>query len=483
MKKKLIMSTTTLALSLAMSTSVFASPLVVSINGVERVFVESVIDNEIVTVNAEELAKKLSLEYSVGNPKGTVTFKDDKTTLVLTPNSTLGTLNGKQVSLPVAPKFNENEELYVPINFVIDAFGIEASEANDESDFIENDFDTPYFSDLTGISGITEETKVYTYREALDLAEENNSAIKKSEIEYDYYKDEANSINNSMSYLNDYYSQNGGMPETMIPFYNGSLEAAYQLTLKTNDVQERMDVLELATESGLMISLNNLTNANINYTLTKESYEIQEQDLEFTRVKNDLGLVSDYNLQKSEAALVSTRTTLTALENQVQAAKRDLNTTLGLDVDDDTYVETSIEVKPVDYDIKNLVSDALYYSYQLQQSKDALEDTRDDEGSDSVKYKVEKITHDDLKKSVEKSVYTAYDNFNNIVANDKLLRSERETAVNDYNMALQQYKLGYITSYDLDKLLLNIANKDAAILKNEMNYKLVRFQLDNPELF
>ncbi len=478
MKKKLIMSIATLSLALSMSVQVFADPLVVNINGVNRVFTQAIDEEGVITVNAEELADKLNLEYTYNYITGAVSFKSNDQTLNLQINSNLGTLNDVSVQLPATTKLIDGE-IFVPLEFISDTFGAELAERDDE---IVTDFDEPYFSDLSGIDDVTAETTVYTYDAAVELAMENSSAAKMLDVQYDATKDGIETIDESIAAGQEFMNQNPGFPIDSEAYYD-LLSTKYDLTLSLDLTGEQKDLVETGIELSLITALNTLDTAKMNYELTSQTLALQEQDLDVTRVKHDLGLVSDYTLQKASSTIENTKTNLNILENQIISAKQEINAILGLPLDSDIYIENDIQIKEKEYDLNKLVKDAKSQSLAVKDAQQKLEDEMRTTYPEATSYQIAKINVDQMRKTVEKEVYDDYTALQAIVENDKVLNNNRDMAIADYNMAVEQYKVGYITKYTLDQMLLNIANIDASILKNEMNYQLLTFKMDNPSLY
>ncbi len=477
MKKKIIMSIATLTLALSMSVQAFANPLVININGVDRIFTQVIDEDGVLVVNGEELADKLSVSYLYNEMARVVTFKDSDTTLLLEIDSNIGTLNGKEVTLPTTITVVDGVVL-VPLQFISDTFGATLAEENDE---ITTDFDELYFSDLTGVNDITADTKVYSFGKAVDLAMENNSTIKKLDVQYDETREAVESIDRIISAMQE--------SAILYPDLVFDEEAYYDLIDTKNDLMANLDLsgdqedlVEMSIELSLMTSLNTLDTAKMNYYLTEQSLALQEQDLDILKVKNNLGTASDYSVKKAESNLQNTKTTLATLETSIVSAKQNINNIIGLPYDDDVYIENDIQVIDKNYDVSTIVHNAKIESATVKSAKTAVDNAKVQYGSDSAQYKLAVIDFEQAKKDAEKSAYTAYNNLNMIIENDKLLHNNRDIAIADYEMALKQYELGYITQYTLDQMLLGIAKIDADILQNEMKYQLISYQLDNPEL-
>ncbi len=477
MKKKILMSIATLTLALSMSVQAFANPLVVNLNGINRVFSNSTVENGVVLVNGVELADKLALTYTYSVAANTVTLVNGNVNLVLKIGSNKASLNGKEVTLPATVTY-DNGVVYFPLQFVTETFGSTVDTKNAE---IITEFDTPYFSDLSGVANITDKTKVYTYDTAVDLAIENNANAKKLDIQYDAVKDGITSMDNALEGLASSAGQYGLTVDDNV--YYSVLDQRKSLLTTLNTSEDNTELVETGVEISLMTALNNLDTAKMNYFLTEANLALQVQDLDITKVKNNLGLASNYSLEKATANLENTKTTLNTIETTIVSAKQNINSILGLPYDSDIYVENNIKVTEKEYNLPVIISIAKGKSVSVKDAKRAVDTAELNYGTNSANHKVAIVNLEQAKKDVEKNAYTAYNNYLSLVENDKMLNNNRDIAIADYEMALKQYELGYITKYNLDLMSLNIANIDSQILKNKMNYQAVTFQLDHPNLF
>ncbi len=341
-------------------------------------------------------------------------------------------------------------------------------------------FSTSFFSDINGLGEITETTTVYTYDEALKVLNENSMPRQKILIGKEQIQDGIDEINKYIDGMAAYYQATGIIDNQA---YNKAILTKGDLVDSLADMDEQIKVLELGNEIQLMSALNTLTNAKTEYYLAKENLEIEEQGLEFTKIKNELGMVSDYNLDKAITNLENSSNSLKALEDKVVVAKQDVNSLLRLPLDEDVFIKFNIEVVPRDYDLEKLVDRAIEKSLTVEQAESAIDTARSEDGSESANYKLAELSLTEAKETVEKNVYKSYNTLNTLIDNYNTLVESREDLINDYNMAVIQYELGYITQFDLDKIVVGIATLDSKILSLEMLYEMTCFQLDNPQLF
>ncbi len=477
MKKRLIMSLETFTLTLAMSTSVFASALVVSIDGEQRVFTEAVETEKDVLVYADELADKIGVSYSYDATEKILTFIDSNNTMILALNKEKGDLNGEEVSLPIAPTLDENGKVLVPLNFICEVFGVEVN-FNNES--VENDFSTSYFSDINGLGEITENTVVYTYDEALEVLNENSIASQKGALGKEQIQETIDGLNGAIGAMQDIYTNTGYFDPIS---YNKIILAQGDLNESLDDIDEQIALIKTSNELQLKVQLMNLTKARTDYYLAEKNLEIEKTDLEITKAKNQLGMVSDLTLDKAEEALKNSEQSLKTLADAVTVEEQDLNALLRLPLDEDVFIEYYLEVEQKDYNLDKLVSTAIDKSLNVEQAREALKEAKVDYNEDSPQVEMARLDVQQAEEKVEKNVYSTYNNLITVMDNYKMVIDARASLIRDYELAEIQYELGYITKYDLNKIAAGVAKIDASILSLEMTYDMLTFQLDHPRLF
>ncbi len=492
MKRKFIMVVSATIMSLTMSVTAFAGTLSVNFNGVNRVFTNSKIENGCTMVDADELTKNLNVSYSFDPLTNIIKISDGENSLVLKVNSIEGTLNGEKITLKQAPIRLENNIVLLPLRDISEMFNNKVS-YDSEKKIIKVLNDSPYVSNLGKMEDVTENTKVYTYDEALKKAVQDSTTIKKTRIQYEELESNLEDINDAINLTPNYAIQgNTGTiyfgSQQVRQLYNQQNAILDTLALEDDSVE----AIELGLEAGLIAALNNLDTAKTNYLLTQESLALQGINLKNTRLKNSLGMVSDDALKTAESDYNKTLITLDTLKQTIQTAKENVNSIMGLPLTSDTFVEYNTQIENVDLDVDTIVRDALVQSVSVKSAKNTLDQANRSLNyllsTDDMKDKKRSVASAELnladtKDSVEKSVRSSYASLQQVINNDKTLKSNRTDAINKYNSAVVSYNAGYITNYELEALELAITSADAKILQNELTYKTLLFQLQNPQLF
>lgn len=492
MKKFFIVPMVSLMLVSTITVSAFAGTMQVNFNGVDRIFANASNVEGVTLVDAEELAKNLKVSYNFEAPTGIITLTDGQKKLVMKVNDKNATLNEKSRTLPVAPqKISENKVL-VPLRFVSETFDNEVGYDNQTRTItVKNNL--KYVNSLEKMNDVTKDTKVFTYDEALKKAISSSTSLKQTLISFDDIEANLADIQNAIDTTPNFAIDANG---TTIHFGSSAVRQMY------NSQQTILDTLALeddsleATKTGIELSLisalNTLETAKNNYVLAQDSLKYQEDNLKAVRLKNSLGIVSDDVVKQTEISVEKSRLTVDTLQQSINTAKENVNSIIGEPLTADTYVEYDTTIKNKDFDVEQLVMTARLDSMSVKQAENTQKQAQNNLKYllDNDDYLAKKRNADsaDLalsqaKKDVEKSVRSTYASYNQIIDNDKSLKVSLKDAINAYNSAVVSYNIGYITKLDLDGLALNIVNIESQIAQNELNYKTILFQLENPQLF
>lgn len=494
MKRKFILTLTSLALTLTMSVPAFAGTLTVSFDGVNKVYGTTENIEGTTIVDGKKLANDLRISYDYDVISGRVKLSNGQITLTMYVDDKNATLNDEEVILPVAPTKLEDGTILLPLRFVAESFGFIVGYDN-ETHQITVANENPYSSVLDEIHPIAEDTKVYTYDEALEKTLSSSSDLKALDRQFDELEEQLTDVNNSIQITPNF---NTVVDEfgTTVNFYSGAIitlinsRETLENAIALED--ETKEVTELGLELSLMSALSTLEGYEISYLLSEDSLELQQQDFENNKIKNSLGLVSDNEITTQEREIEEAKIALEDSKATIESAQRSVNSLLGEDLTDDIYVEYNITVEDSDIDVEKVVKSALYESLSIksaQNSVDTAENALDYVTSSEDKAQKERALSEaqsslkDAKEKTEQSVRSTYASFEKTINKDKTLKSERDQAVDNYNTAVTSYNLGYITDYELQGAELAVKSAEAQILLNELTYNAYLFQLENPMLF
>ncbi len=497
MKKKIIMTLTTIMLTLSMGVSAFAGALAVNANGLVRVFKDSVNLDGSTYVDIDSMCNEFYLTYDYNEFNKTVNIYDGINTLTLKVDSDTGYLNGEAISVDTPPITDENGNLFLPLRFMAELFGCEVS-YDENTRLITLTSDSKYVSNIGKYDNIPRDAVMYSYDDALATANTNNISRKQLALQYDEAERQLHLVQNQIDMTPNYSIDLSGLGMGDYTYNVGSSYVKEMLLAQDairNSLLLESDTTQ-ALESGIELSLiaqiNALTTAKVNYLLAEDSLALQKTNLDNLTLKNSLGLVSDSELKTAQNTYEQTKTTLNTLQTSIESAEQGLNSILGVDLNQNTYIDYDTTITGNNYDEDKLVKDALNNSINI---KNARTEVKNAEGSmqiisneDSYADKQLALNNANLayaqsKKDAEKNARDAFNNYQMVIDNDAILHSAKDEAINTYNKVSASYMAGYVTLYEVEAAKLGIAKAEADILQNQLNYKLLTFQLDHPELF
>ncbi len=497
MKKKIIMTLTTIMLTLATSVSALAGPLAVNVNGLVRVFRESKNIDGSTYVDADSLTSEFYLTYDYNEFNGVCNIYDGTNTLTLKVGSNEGYLNGNPISVPTPPIVNEDGMLLLPLRFIGELFGCEVTYDN-ETGLITLSNGSPYVSNIGRYDDIPNGATVYTYEEALQTASDNNISRKQLALQYEEAERQLHLIQNQIDMTPNYSIDLSGLGMGDYTYNVGS-DYVKQMLLAQDSIRNSLALesdTTAALDTGIELSLiaqeNALITAKVNYLLAEESLKLQETNLENLTLKNSLGIVSDSELKTAQNNYDQTKASLNALQTSIDSAEQGLNSILGVDLDNNTYVEYDTTIEENKYDEEKLVRDALNNSINVKNARTAVKNAEgamqiissDDSYADKkLALNNANLAYAQAKKDAEKNARDTYNAYLMVIENDKMLNASKDEAINTYNKVAASYMAGYVTLYEVEAAKLGIAKAEADILQNQLNYKLLTFQLDHPELF
>jgi outer membrane protein TolC len=456
-----------------------------------------------------EVFELLGASVEWNSVKRCVTAEKDGVTVVLYVDTNKAYVDGESVKLPTNC-VNVDGHIYVPVRFVSDAFGYDITwEAEARKIVINTGKDKYTLLEVT--PDITDETKVLTYDEALALALKNNSSLKDIDESVDYLdelRDDLGDLIWSLDQQESMYSSN---------LFNLSQQTndilAAQLALQTNiestieaarsiknvEIQKQMvdvnkEMVSDGVELALKSYLNNIKSTQTQISLLSAKVELGKENIENLELKNKLGYESDYNLQSAKTSQLADESSLKMLQLNLANEKQTLNNLLGLDANEDVYVEFDVSFDALDdVDLEKYVTSkresdpsikTLKNTVTLAEYKERTNKSYDSESTLSVRNELNsaKRSLSDGQDSLETNIRSAYNNIRQLEENNKMLLRAVEQAKADYNSVVTSYKSGLATEYQVKQAKLGIISAEKAVEDNEQSYDLLTFTFDRPYL-
>ncbi len=431
----------------------------------------------------------------------------DGKNIVIDANTMTAVVDGEEKDLDIQRIGNR---LYLPVRLMSETLGYDVNwdEVTRNIDIREKDSEY-ILLDTKPI--ITDKTRVLTFDEAKELAENRSSALKNIDDSVDVLDDTRKNLNDSITALDRAYNT---LSDTLL----GSLDNAdavlnieMQLqeasengitlarSMKQIDVQQSLTkVNEEMARDGIEITLLSQVNAikgsEIQLKLLEQSVELGAENLENLKLKNSLGYASDVELKKAQLEQDELEKNINLLEESIASQKEALNKTLGLEPDEDVYVVYDKEVSDLsDFklevfitkqresapSIKILEGDVTIADYSVRTNPGLATESKKTARSSLA---TASRALSDGKDNIENNIRSAYHQLQQLALQDKQLKLAVEEAITDYNSAVVSYNAGMATEFTVKQARLGVLNAEKAVEDNKLNYIMLYATFEKPYL-
>lgn len=497
MKKKIFTILTSFILSLCLCLNIFAfsDTLNIEINGAKRTIEHSFENKDgFIMVDALDLINLLDLEYTYDASSGSMSLYNNVDTLVMKVNNKSATLNGESIKLSATPQRSDGS-IKLPFRLIAELFGYNVI-YDTQNQVIELSNESNFEERLEQLDNITENTKVYTYEEALQKSIDNSTNMSLVELQFQQLEDQLESVEQQIDETPDYSIDTGtGLYNPYSSVLRTLLQSKDSITDALDLEDASIQVVEEGLEIGLISALNTYETSKINYLLAEDAIKLQKVNLDNAKIKYSVGMISESAVKDAENQYEQLLITLDSLETVLNSSRRAINIAMGINPLYDTHVEYDSSISQEDYNninLKLVVSDASTNSLTIKQAENSVNqaerachyyESTSDQREKEVNLKIAKTNLLQAKRDVESNVRSSYDNLTQLVNNDRTLRVKEEDAINQYNNAVVSYNVGYITMYELRAAELAVTRAKCDIVQNELNYSALIYQLQHPDLF
>lgn len=509
MKKRLIAGFLTLTMALGQLINVNAATI--SIDGLKQIVSTNIINEE--GYNLLELRavfEMLGAQVSWNSDKKQATAVKDDITIVLSTRTSLATINGKEVGLPIDCQIVD-DKIYIPIRFVAEALNYDIDwNGTSQTISIKTVTDDEYIL-LKTESPITSETTIYTYEQALELATKKSSSLKSIDDSVSYLEDLRDQLYDTREALDKYdyflYSEildegnDSSALDTLKNTMADNLENIISVSrsIKTLDLQQGMidtnkEMVKDGIEVSLISQLNSIKQLEAQISILEASIELSERQVSELTLKNELGYASDYELETAVNNLATSKNSLDSLYLSLDNCKIALNMFLGLSADADIAVDYNSSVKSLDdFKLESFITKQREAAPTIKILKNALTSAKYAEQTNSgmtseLSVSVENAVKDadralsDGKDSLEENIRSAYNNINQLVKQDKSLKVAVNQAITDYNSVVTSYQAGMATETQVMQAKLGVLAAEKAVEDNLLQYNILVYMFEKPYL-
>ncbi len=489
--KKLFKKVITFSMTIAMvTTNVFAKDII--INGFKQ-YKDIEIINDMELMKHDTLLNAMGVYYNfdVDNQRVIIVHNDKE--IIITRGSKIAMVDGKEVDMGIIPTIGENksynESLYIPIEFVANELGAVVGK-NDEK--IQIAIDTLTIVE-PNLYGVTDETIKYSYDEAVQKAIKNTNDIKEIQNSTDSYE-----YSKEMTELGkSSYELAGLMGQSLGNNYIDAISTVRMLDELIDMEDEQIKLTEEKLEYNVLSSLINLETTKDSINILETNINILEQTFNNNIILNELGMLSDKELSESKKALEDAKSSLEMLKLNLDTSKYNLNNAMGVSLNEDNYIDFNANIEPLDLDIDVYAKHSAHNSLTVEQLRASQEKAKYDYnnylGNGELYYqegKDEKLRASqntamqigDIITAHELAIKQLYISAEQVLKNHNTLVSDYEKSIEDYNTAVLNYDLGYITQLQVDYAKMNVQSKFNLVRENVLNYENLKYMILNPDL-
>ncbi len=326
------------------------------------------------------------------------------------------------------------------------------------------------------------------YQTAVDMAIQNASSLKKIADQIDVTLDNKEDLFDGgvrpgdstqlvvvsaqrLAYLSNIYS----------------LDASYRISKITEDV----------TKIGIQAAVkNSFTTILLNQSkldLLQKNYNLQKQLLAQANVKNQVGVMSNKDLEDLNRQTQQMAEQIKQLQMNIDNAYIALNDLIGTNPEDRYEIVNEVEYTPLEMtmSLEMYINRKLSTDQSLQMQQIGVENAEFAAktislGTTGSQYRTTELEatnaardYKNAKEDKEKSIREAYIQLQQLESVRKNLQTDLEKAKSDLEKAEVNFKVGNITKLTLDQATLALESIENSFLENTLNHDLLMFTFDN----
>jgi outer membrane protein TolC len=300
-----------------------------------------------------------------------------------------------------------------------------------------------------------------------------------------------------------------------------------ELDIENTSIQNALQMLSL--ERSVKQAFYGVYQDKASLDITREEFTNQEKSFEIIKNKVDAGLSAKEELYQAELNLASSRASLENRQVALESSLESFKQLLGLSLDEQIIIQTDITYQPVEVSLERAIDHALKTRMELRQRLISIETAMNsiittsaqnefkgaitlslgligtdekfgdvyskptnkqtiglsldiplwDWGEKKSRIKAAQINLKSSELSLEESktdiilaIRQAYRSLNNMVSQIEIARQNIVNAERTYDINLERYKNGELTSMDLNLYQTQLSQKKMSLTDSQINYKL-----------
>ena len=344
-------------------------------------------------------------------------------------------------------------------------------------------------------------------------------------------KDAVNKFNNNLTL---------SINQPLFKKYNANKMGLYKAEMELENTLLRYEITKLNLEYSVSQSFYSVYSAQQSLETAKEELDNQKKSFDIIKNKVDAGLSAKEELWQAELNLQNAESSVYDKEVSLENAKDRLKQSIGMNINSDFSIITKIDVKTVDVKLEDAIGYGLQKRMELRQNEITLENSRlsliqakdNDKISGSVSLsvglqgfdsnvqdiydnpsdnesvalsfsipiwdwgarksrikiaenslKTSQINQEQEKISIEMEIRQTYRNLKNLIFQISIAEKSVENAQKTYELNLEKYQNGDLTSMDLKQFSDQLTQKKNSLTTARINYKLGLLNLKNQTLW
>ncbi len=513
MKRK-IFCVISAALIFAMtSVSVFGatSDIFIDVNGIFQPVRTGIVNkNGSNFVGIREISEILEADDIFWNSNiRTLTIKKDGKVVKLSPDTGKVIVDGEEIDTPVSAEIIDNY-VFVPLRFISEIFDAEVKwDESKKTIFITCDKDSDYVV-LKSDSTISEDTKVYTYDEAINAAVKKNSDLKNLDDTISYLNESRDELEKNMKLMDDAYASymtlakgaaDGGVSDATalqlkitetigntINIMQGMKAADMNKSLRGINEEMIKDSLDLTLKN----YLSSIKTTQMNISLLEENVKLGQENIDNLELKLSVGMESEQNVTMAKLEQKELESSLESAKLSLEKIKQSLKSFIGVDSDEDIVVDYEIsfdrlnDVKLESYITQKKQNDpsikSLEAKVEIAKYNERIAVNASDAERISLINTVNTASRElkDSQDKMETNIRNSYNSIKQLEEQNKAKKLAVQKAIETYNSAVVSYQAGMTTAYQVSQAKMGILNAEMAVEQNAIDYDMLVFTFERP---
>ncbi len=409
-------------------------------------------------------------------------------TLTINSNSKKATLNEKEITLSVAPKF-KGETLLVSLRDICEAFKISITQDEKTKQIV-----ISTGTDRLSVLKTNNTSEVISYNEALTKSIASNSTIE--------------TLRETVDYLDEAKAKTNDKITGILMFADSSkfveaLRSVSTLEAEISNSQLNETLLKDTSQMLLLSSISTIASAEMDIQLMEETIALETVNLNNLKLKNQLGMASQEEVNASKEKLATYETNLAALRLSLKTGRQSLNKLLQNSPDKEVRVDYIPKVVTISEPMTQFASAKLASSIMTKQMENTVNKEKEklDSGIHLIDpndltneaYNFDKLEREtalnkavrDLestKTDMKNDIYSAYNQLKQLEQQRKTIELELQKAKSDYKTMVTNYEAGMVTIFNVNQLRLAILKNEIDLAKNAYTHANLYYAINHPDL-